>query len=235
MSANRTKPRNSASSLSKREKMRRKPFSRRQTFDFVAPLVYLPVVHPGFPPGLEWRNDGCEAEVECQLACRVPFPVHHQRRSGALVTETAQQLAPLRRVVRLSGGEREGHGRPGIRGNRAWWSSRLGRSTGVQRVPSGCTLRWCCPGFRLRRTISPLQLLEHPVSTPLFDPVHARWCAVAVPGRQPPPLAAMLGHVEDGVEHLQVRQADVAALHLRGNAGVLIFRDLHPRMITRFA
>ena len=86
----------------------------------------------------------------------------------------------------------------------------------------------------------PLQLLEHPVEHPALRPAvhaHVDGVPVAVPGRQPPPLAAMLGHVEDGVEYLQVRQADVAALHrkVRGNAGVLIFRDLHPRMITRFA
>ena len=86
----------------------------------------------------------------------------------------------------------------------------------------------------------PLQLLEHPVEHPALRPaVHAHVDGVPVtePGRQPSPLAAVLGHVEDGVEHLQVRQTDVAALHrkVRGNAGVFGFRDLHPRMIERFA
>ena len=93
--------------------------SSEQTFDFVAPLVHIAVVHPGVTPGPERRNHGCEAEVERQLACRVALvgAVHHQGRAGALAAETAQELAPLRRVVCLSGGEREGHGRPGIRGN----------------------------------------------------------------------------------------------------------------------
>ena len=86
----------------------------------------------------------------------------------------------------------------------------------------------------------PLQLLEHPVEYPALGPAvhaHVDGVPVAEAGRQPSPFAAMLGHVEDGIEYLQVRQADVAALHreVRGNAGVLSFRDLHPRMIARFA
>ena len=99
-----------------------------QALDLVAPLVFLPVVHPRIAPGLERRNHGSEAEVERQLACFVALvgAVHHQRRAGAgttsaLATETTQQLASLRCVVRLwdlpTGGEREDHGRPGIRGN----------------------------------------------------------------------------------------------------------------------
>ena len=32
------------------------------------------VVHPGFPPGLEWRNDGCEAElVRCDRRGGIDF------------------------------------------------------------------------------------------------------------------------------------------------------------------
>ena len=42
------------------------------------------------------------------------------------------------------------------------------------------------------------------------------------------------GDVRDDVAHLQVRQADVAALHRQvpSNAGVSSFRDFHPRTIA---
>ena len=53
---------------------------------YVAPLVYLPVVHPGFRPGTcNWRTiDGCMkplVEVPVGVLDRVPFvgAVHHQR------------------------------------------------------------------------------------------------------------------------------------------------------------
>ena len=51
-------------------------------------------------------------------------------------------------------------------------------------------------------------------------------------GRQPPPLAALLGDIQDRVEHLQVRQFDVAALNGqdRCNAFVLSFCNLHAGM-----
>ena len=85
-----------------------------------------------------------------------------------------------------------------------------------------------------------LQLFEDPVEDAVLRPAvhaHVDGVPIAEATGQAAPFAAMLRHVQDGVEHLQVRQADVAALHrkVRGNASVLGFRDLHPKMITRFA
>ena len=93
----------------------------------------------------------------------------------------------------------------------------------------------------------PLQLLEHPVQhAVLRPPVHARVdrVPVAEPGRQAAPFAAVLGHMQDRVEHLQVRQADVAALHreTRRDHLVLFFGEFHsafpgcvPRMISNIS
>ena len=83
-----------------------------------------------------------------------------------------------------------------------------------------------------------LQMLEDPVQHPVLrPPVHPRvdGMPVAEPRRQPAPLAAMLGDIQDGVENLPVRQADVAALHrkVRRNAGVLRFREFHPQSIAQ--
>jgi hypothetical protein len=80
-----------------------------------------------------------------------------------------------------------------------------------------------------------LQLLEHPVEHAVLGPaVHTGVdrVPVAEPLGQAPPLAAMLGHVEDRVENLEIGQADVASLHRHavGDALVLGFGDFHPRI-----
>lgn len=50
------------------------------------------------------------------------------------------------------------------------------------------------------------------------------------PGRSSSPRVTMLGDVHDGIEHVQVRDAHVAALHRqqRRNAFVLSFAQFHP-------
>ena len=55
---------------------------------------------------------------------------------------------------------------------------------------------------------------------------------IVLSGRQPPPLATVLGDIQNRVEHLQVGQFDVAALNGqdRCNAFVLIFCNLHAGM-----
>ena len=70
MSANRMKPRKSTSSLSKREKMRLKPFNRRNsrsTWD-VAPLVQLLVVFP-------WGDSGRELGPTRRQREQIPTPM----------------------------------------------------------------------------------------------------------------------------------------------------------------
>ena len=60
-----------------------------------------------------------------------------------------------------------------------------------------------------------LQLLKDPVQDPVLRPtVHSGVDGVPVskPGRQPAPLASLFGDIQDGVEHLAVRNPDVPAL-----------------------
>ena len=56
----------------------------------------------------------------------------------------------------------------------------------------------------------PLEVFKHPVEHPILRPaVHpcVNGMPVAEAGRQPSPLAALLGDIQDRVEHLQVRPA----------------------------
>src|SRR3972149_5570803 len=55
--------------------------------------------------------------------------------------------------------------------------------------------------------------------------------------RQSAPLAALLGHVQQRVEHLQVRDADIASLARQAgfDTTVLYFGDFHePKHTTKF-
>ena len=84
--------------------------------------------------------------------------------------------------------------------------------------------------------LSSLQLLKHAIEHARLGPaVHARVdrVPVAEPFGQTAPLAAVLGDVQDGVDHLQVTQADVAALHRQAviNLGELLGRDFHARSL----
>ncbi len=79
-----------------------------------------------------------------------------------------------------------------------------------------------------------LQLLEHVIQDSGFGPaVHARVNRVPVAKAlgQSAPLAAVLGHIEDRIDHLQVAQTDVATLPGQAvlNGGELFGRDLHAR------
>ena len=78
----------------------------------------------------------------------------------------------------------------------------------------------------------PLQLLEHFVQhTALGPAVHAyvNRVPVAEALRQPAPLAAVFGHIQDRVQHRQVVQAHIAALYRQAilDACVLLLSDLH--------
>ena len=106
MSAKVMNPRNRASSLSKREKIRRYPFSRpEQPFDLVASLVHLLVVLPGFVAVALGRNDRVVSQVEGQLPGVVAFigTVHHQEPFLVLGAQAVEQPTSLRGVVGLAG------------------------------------------------------------------------------------------------------------------------------------
>jgi len=77
-----------------------------------------------------------------------------------------------------------------------------------------------------------LQLLEHAIQDAGFGPtVHAcvNRVPVAEPFGQSAPLAAVLGHIEDRIDHLQITQADVATLPGQAvlNGGELLGCDFH--------
>ena len=88
-------------------------------------------------------------------------------------------------------------------------------------------------GFDLdAHNLCALQLLEHSIEHTGFGPaVDARVDRVPVAEAlgQSTPLAAMLGHIEDRIDHLQVAQADVATLPGQAvlNGGELLGRDFH--------
>lgn len=70
-----------------------------------------------------------------------------------------------------------------------------------------------------------LQLRKHAIHHATFGPaVHPRVDRVpsAETLRQSAPLAAMLGEVKNRIEHLQVRQADVAALSRQAMLDLMI-------------
>ena len=78
----------------------------------------------------------------------------------------------------------------------------------------------------------PLELLEHPVQHAVPGPAahpHVDRVPVAEPLRQAAPLAALLGHVEDRVDDLQVRHLDVPPLLWKqwGDPLELRFGDFH--------
>lgn len=82
--------------------------------------------------------------------------------------------------------------------------------------------------------LRPLQLLEHAIKDAGLGPaVHARVDRVPIAEAlgQSAPFATVLGHIEDGVDHLQVAQTDIAALPGQTvlDGGELFGRDFHTR------
>jgi hypothetical protein len=83
-----------------------------------------------------------------------------------------------------------------------------------------------------------LQLREDPIEhAALRPPIHSRidGVPVAEPLGQATPFAALLGDLQDGVQHLQVGQAYIAALYRQTtfDQAVLRFGDFHVRSISQ--
>ena len=73
----------------------------------------------------------------------------------------------------------------------------------------------------MRNQLGALQVFEDPVEHPVLGPtIHAGVDRVPVPKalRQPSPLAPLLGDVQNRVQHLQVRHADIATLRGRDDS-----------------
>jgi hypothetical protein len=122
MSAKLINARNMTSSFSNREKMRRKPLSRRNNRSISLRRLYMARLY----------SHG---------------PVHQQMQRPRGVTQIAQQLATLGCVVGLAGRQRKRYGRSSIRGNHmnlggpscAGLADGLGAVFFRAPVPSGCT------------------------------------------------------------------------------------------------
>jgi len=83
-----------------------------------------------------------------------------------------------------------------------------------------------------------LQLLEHPVQNAVLRPaIHPRVdCVPATEAlRMTTPFAALFGNVQHRVQHLQIAQANIAALHRQRilDPFILRFRKLHPKTLTQ--
>ena len=81
-----------------------------------------------------------------------------------------------------------------------------------------------------------LQLFKDPVQYAVFGPtIHAHIDRVptAEPLWKAPPLATLFRDIQNRVQHLQVSQTYVSALHRQAvfDAGILLFRDFHPTNI----
>ena len=176
-------PKNSASSLSKREKMRRKPFNRRNRRSTSLRLLYNSLLYCHGATRVEsGGNDGHESQLQCKLACLVTLvcTVHHQSRVLLPGSQAVEQFAPFRCVMGLTRGKGEGHRCSSIRGNHMNLGGppAPGLADGLRSVffnapvPSGCTLtmvlsietassltRTICSRCRYSNTLSSTPLL----------------------------------------------------------------------------
>lgn len=90
-----------------------------QSLDLITPPVHNLVVFPRLNPvglGRDYRN---ETKVQRQLPCFIPLvgAIHYQMNWPTGLAQAAEQLAPLRRIVSLPGGQRKRYSRSSIRGN----------------------------------------------------------------------------------------------------------------------
>lgn len=86
----------------------------------------------------------------------------------------------------------------------------------------GAVQRHCLDAYT--HELRALQLLEHPVQhTALAPAVHAgvERMPITKALRQAAPLAAMLGHVQNGIEYGEVVQADIAPLHRQAMSNLI--------------
>ena len=102
------------------------------------------------------------------------------------------------------------------------------------RAVQGNRLQFDCDDLLL------LQTGEDPVKHPCFAPtVHAGVDGVPVAQAfgQTAPLTAMFGHVQDGVDDLQVAEAHVPALARQavGNAMILALGNFHLHILANFS
>ena len=124
--------------------------SAEQAFDLIASLVHGAIVFPRRDPILFGRNNRDEPKIECELPGFISFvcPIHQQMQRPGSLTQIAEQLATLGRIVGLAGRQCKRYGRSSIRGNHmnlggpssTGFANGLGAVFFSAPVPSGCTL-----------------------------------------------------------------------------------------------
>ena len=253
MSANTRKPRKNTSSFSKREKMRRPPCrcrNRRST------SLRRWSSSRSYPHGAsricaEAPPARTPMSAQASVARRLPTPrpstpaAALAGRPGAgapygpqaqhgLVPGTAR-TSPLFKQPRQP--------------DASWWAVLRGTCRGaVDRFvsrprPSGENLhagtgqRPCLQLDSDERFL--LEVCEHPTEDPGLRPVihlSVDGMPPPEPSRDSPPLAPLLGNLQDDIEHGQIRDAHLPRLHRqqRRNAFVLRFGQFHPCMIPSF-
>ena len=225
------KPRKSTSSFSKREKIRRKPFNRRNKRSTSLRLLYISM---SYVHGETRVEDGGTTGVNpsANASWRVSLPSY----ARSITIDKFSRCGPRRlSSLRPSGAswacpaERENiRGRSSICGNHMnlGGPSSPGLADGLRSVffnaPRAIGMHLDNRAVHRNRLdidahyLLSLKVFEHPIEDSVFGPaVHAGIDCVpgAKPRRQAPPLATMLGDVQNCVEDLEVRHAHVAALH----------------------
>ena len=204
---------NPRASFSKREQRRRRPFqSPEQAFDFGAPLVPLPGVFLKDAPGLERRHHQLEPPLPRPLTGLVAYirPAHQLR--AASVAGLPGARADYGPRARHAPGQATASTSPPVRVSAAprW----------ILVVHPRRTRRW--PGDRFFERSPPvgmhlhaeavygnrLQLEPYELFFPevFHSPVEESVLRPAIePRRSSPPLAALLGDLQVGAEHVHVR------------------------------
>lgn len=149
---------NMMSSLSKRLKMRRNPLSRRNGRSDSFRRRYQALLHDHGSRRVE-SGGTTGVKPSSRASCRVSLPsyarsmIGRQRRGRA--ARVCSSSRPAGRRIRLSGRERERHGRARIRGNQMnlGGPSAAGLAHGLRPWPSdSCECRWCASCRNVRAT-----------------------------------------------------------------------------------
>ena len=252
MSANERNPRKSTSSFSKREKIRRNPFNRRNNLSISLRLLYISRSYSqGATRVLRGGTTGRNPNANASWRWRCPHMPGPSTGTGSAPPTPGPPTVcappahrgpvPVRgRTSRLFEHPRQPY--------ESWWSSHPGtcRWTEVRFFKRTGPIGMNLDGRAVQRNrlqldahhLLSLQIIEHPVKHSFLRPsVHPSvdGVPVAEARRQPTPLAALLSDVQNGIENLQVGQTDVATLNREdwGYAFVLSLCNLHAYSVPR--
>lgn len=189
--------------------------------DLVASLVHLAVVCPRGTPGRERGHHGLESSSPRKRArfAALVRPVHSHRQLLPLASQAVEQLAAGGHIMRLARCQR--HRRARLRGNHLDLGGPVpaGLVVGLRpvgRAPSRRDepARWGCPA----------------PPPPAWSVRAAPFRGIRTPGREPRFSATLLGDLQEGAKHVQVRDAPSASLHQQKQRRAVVLRigQFHP-------